>query len=132
MNPFPIPPEGELEIGSLGRLSLESPLQRRKSLRSIESHIKSLSHTEAMNLVEAITEQLGGGQKSCASVLGWDELRVLARDGTTLAAHTRTHPILTQLPLKQAREEIVGSQEDLRRGDWDYAAGFLLSPRRVQ
>ena len=32
-----------------------------------------------------------------------------------LAPHSRTHPLLDRLPLEAAREEIVGSLEDLER-----------------
>jgi peptidoglycan/xylan/chitin deacetylase (PgdA/CDA1 family) len=48
-------------------------------------------------------------------VLGWGCLRALARDGVTLAPHSRTHPILSLLPVDQARDELVGSLDDLER-----------------
>src|SRR5207245_8759834 len=51
---------------------------------------------------------------SC-SVLTWDQLRQLAKDGLTLGSHTQTHPIMTQVTPERMREEIRASQEDLKR-----------------
>jgi peptidoglycan/xylan/chitin deacetylase (PgdA/CDA1 family) len=69
-----------------------------------------------MALVDEICSNLDGRQVAQKSVLSWEELRQLARDGVTLVAHTRTHPILTQLlSPEQVREEVIGSQIDLQR-----------------
>lgn len=49
------------------------------------------------------------------SVLGWDELRAIATRNVTLAPHTRTHPLLNRVSIERAREEVVGSWQDLER-----------------
>jgi len=43
--------------------------------------------------------------------LSWDDVRRLASEGLEFGGHTRTHPILTTMPLDEAREEITGSHE---------------------
>jgi peptidoglycan/xylan/chitin deacetylase (PgdA/CDA1 family) len=48
-------------------------------------------------------------------VLSWPELGRLHFEGVVLAPHSRTHPLLDRVPLETAREEIVGSLEDLAR-----------------
>jgi peptidoglycan/xylan/chitin deacetylase (PgdA/CDA1 family) len=104
-----------LDNTPLGPLSLSSANERRRSLRKLQDHLKTIPHSGAMTLVERFCDELGDGQPVPASILNWDQLRRLASEGVTLGAHTRTHAVLTQLPLEQAREEVRGSQQDLRR-----------------
>jgi peptidoglycan/xylan/chitin deacetylase (PgdA/CDA1 family) len=68
-----------------------------------------------MNLINETCSRLGNSQVVQKCVLSWEELRQLAQEGVTLGAHTRTHPIMTQLWPEQVREEVIGSQNDLRR-----------------
>ena len=80
----------------------------------MKRYVKSLPHDEAMAWVDQLCDELGD-QKHQSSVLGWDELRRLASEGVTLAAHTRTHPLMNRISLSEARAEAVGSYDDLRR-----------------
>jgi peptidoglycan/xylan/chitin deacetylase (PgdA/CDA1 family) len=80
--------------------------------RIARNWIKSLPHEQAMQEVDQLCEKLNGPQVENL-VMGWDELRNLAREGVTLAPHTRTHPLLNHLDLKSAMDEIIGSLDDL-------------------
>jgi peptidoglycan/xylan/chitin deacetylase (PgdA/CDA1 family) len=104
-----------LEVPPLGRLRLDTHESRAEALRNVEAHLKEIPHTDAMRMVEQICAQLGDAGAPAARVLGWSELRELANDGVTLAPHTRTHPALSRLPAEEARAEIRGSRDDLRR-----------------
>lgn len=99
----------------LGVLPLDSDPAREESRRAIEHHVKRVPHEAAMELVERICVGLGSGPTPRSEVLGWDELRALEREGVSLAAHTRTHPALTQLSDDALETEIAGSIEDLER-----------------
>ena len=105
----------ELRGTPLGTLPLANPDLRRRSLRALQNYVPTLSHDEAMRLVDSACAQLAEAPLKGGSVLNWDQLRMLARDGLTLGSHTRTHPILTQLPLDRIREEVRGSQQDLKK-----------------
>jgi peptidoglycan/xylan/chitin deacetylase (PgdA/CDA1 family) len=48
-------------------------------------------------------------------LLEWTELERLASRGVALAAHTRTHRPLTQLPDGELEEELAGCADDLER-----------------
>jgi peptidoglycan/xylan/chitin deacetylase (PgdA/CDA1 family) len=85
------------------------------SLKQIQSRVKMLPHDQAMLLVDELFEQSAQKPNGPPPVLGWDELRRLAKEGVTLGAHTQTHPILTRISLEDARKEIIGSQADLQR-----------------
>lgn len=105
----------ELRLEPIGCLSLGTYEERCNVLRRVRNHVKTLAHAEAMALVCAICVKLDSKPNPQKSVLTWEELRQLAKEGVTLGAHTQTHPVLTQLPPEQIREEVIGSQQDLRR-----------------
>jgi glycosyltransferase involved in cell wall biosynthesis/peptidoglycan/xylan/chitin deacetylase (PgdA/CDA1 family) len=105
-------------------LVIQDDAGRRAAMREIQECVKRLPHPQGMALVDEVLEQLRGELEDASSpgpadrepplVLGWRELRELAREGVTLCAHTRMHAALSQLPLDEAAEEIRGSLEDLR------------------
>ena len=99
----------------LGDLSLASVEQRAGSLRRLQDDLKSQPHNAVIDRVNAISDTLEVPTVEHRSVLNWDELRGLSREGVTLAAHSQTHPILPRLSSEDIWREITGSQEDLQR-----------------
>jgi peptidoglycan/xylan/chitin deacetylase (PgdA/CDA1 family) len=88
----------------------------RRALRDVVAQLKSLPHAQAMMVVESVLSRLGEQKLSPrSSVLGWSELRELAREGVSMCPHSRNHAALTRLPLSAARAEVRDSVEDLRR-----------------
>ncbi len=105
--------QDELHSTPIGALSLRTGEERRQNLRILQNHLKTMSHSKAMTTVDEICDELNVEPTNCKSILGWEELRRLVSEGVTLGAHTRTHPLLTQMPLDDARLEITGSYQDL-------------------
>lgn len=97
-----------------GRISLATEGDRNQALTRLRDHVKSLPHDEAMAWVDGICRKLGMPMPE-RSVLSWDTLRQLARQGVTLGAHTQTHPLLNRVTVAEARSEAVGSLRDLER-----------------
>ncbi|VAX41608.1 hypothetical protein MNBD_PLANCTO02-1133 [hydrothermal vent metagenome] len=93
---------------------LNTPQAINFSFKKIRNVIKSLPHQQAMLEIDRICVELNSPTVS-NSVLGWDELRQLAKEGVTLAPHTQTHPLLNRLDLETAMKESTGSLNDLRR-----------------
>lgn len=84
---------------------------------SVRDEIKSMGHAAAIERVDALVTELGGGQRPASSgdrVLGWSELATLAAEGVAIAPHSRTHPMLDRLPHEQLDDEIAGSLADAR------------------
>lgn len=96
----------------VGVLHLNRGTQRPEALRRLRDHVKSLPHEEGMALVDALVSRLGVADLG-SSVLGWEELRNLHREGVTLAAHSRTHAMLDRIPTAQLVDEVAGSFADL-------------------
>lgn len=97
-----------------GAVPLRNAAERRQAFRAVSGAVKTLEHAPAMALVDAIESELDV-PPATGSVLGWDELRRLAREGLALAPHSRTHPLLDRLDPAQLEDEIHGSARDLER-----------------
>jgi peptidoglycan/xylan/chitin deacetylase (PgdA/CDA1 family) len=106
-------PQDKLTNTPIGILPMRTPALRLQSLKQMQNHIKSLEHRRAMVLVDDLCDELKAKKIVQKSVMDWDELRKVARDGVTLGAHTRTHPIMTRLSEQEIREEILASRADL-------------------
>jgi peptidoglycan/xylan/chitin deacetylase (PgdA/CDA1 family) len=105
--------EGRLDT-PFGLLRWSSFGDRVRCFRRVREAVKGMPHREAMGLVDRICAALGDGHPAPA-VLGWSALRSLAREGVVLGSHTRNHPMMDRIAPEDAREEIVGSIEDLKR-----------------
>lgn len=105
----------ELHLPAVGDWSLRTPEQRNKALTEIKRYIKQINHHQAMSVVEEILETLEVFPDANGTLLTWQDLRHLSAAGLYVGAHTRTHPLLSRVTLSEARQEIVGSQQDLYR-----------------
>jgi peptidoglycan/xylan/chitin deacetylase (PgdA/CDA1 family) len=96
-------------------LPLETERSRRHATAVICARAKTMPHRDAMQWVEEIGRRLEAPAGNLRSTMDWDQLRGLAADGVTLAAHSRSHALLTALPEDQLHDEIAGSKADLER-----------------
>ncbi len=105
--------EGRTEIASdLGRLPLQTGEQKEIALKVLSAHLKKIPFAQTLKWIE---EHFNPQNPIPVYTLGWDELRELSKEGVTIAAHTHTHPILTQIPIEGARLEIATSQQMIQQ-----------------
>jgi peptidoglycan/xylan/chitin deacetylase (PgdA/CDA1 family) len=116
--------KGKIDLAPLGNLVLTNTGERRKSLKRVQNYLKTLDHNVAMPIVDELCSCLKGRKTEIKVSLDWDELRQLHSQGITLAAHTRTHPILSRISAEDARKEIIESQKDLERETGDVLPVF--------
>lgn len=102
------------ELEGLGMYSLQSPEAREQAYFSIISKLKEFQEEEKSLVIEKLVARLAvniphdlGNEVG----LSWDEIREMSNNGITFGAHTVTHPILTKLPLEEARREILDSKK---------------------
>lgn len=98
----------------LGELDLRTPAARSRSARRLRSALKALPHDAAMAGVDDVVGALGG-DAAPGGVLGWTALRGLVDQGLEVGVHTRTHPLLDQLPEDRLDDEIAGARDDIER-----------------
>ena len=102
------------ELGSDGTVQLNTQAQRESAYRSLSDQFEKLPHRHALEFVDQVCEELAAPEVD-PPVLGWDELKSIAGPKLALAPHTRTHPLLDRITTAEAREEILGSLDDLQR-----------------
>jgi peptidoglycan/xylan/chitin deacetylase (PgdA/CDA1 family) len=98
----------------IGTFSLSNAVSRNQAYQGLKNYLKTLKHAETVLRVRELCNQLGV-QPGTNCIMSWNSLRKLSRDGLTLGAHTRTHPLLNRITLAEAKEEVIGSFEDLKR-----------------
>jgi peptidoglycan/xylan/chitin deacetylase (PgdA/CDA1 family) len=100
----------------IGRLPLRTPDEKNQAMDLMRVYVKQSPFEQAHREVEALYATVASEMVADSPItLDWGELRALARDGATIAAHTHTHPILSHISLEQARREIRESQQLIAR-----------------
>ena len=100
----------------LGSFSLHNQAERKKAIVYLRQAVKALPFDQGMSIVNSLYDEFAPqNMVNVCSTLTWDELRILAQGGVTIAAHTHTHPLLSMIPYELACQEIRTSQETIRR-----------------
>lgn len=80
----------------------------------INSYLKSIGNNEKDKAIDELSRffdvPIPEQPTTEFEPLKWDELRKLERGGIEIGSHTRTHPILTKIPLAQVRWELRTSK----------------------
>jgi peptidoglycan/xylan/chitin deacetylase (PgdA/CDA1 family) len=100
-------------VTPIGILSL-SNASRYQSYKRLINYLKTLRHSDTLTKVRQYCNELDF-HSTTNSVLAWDSLRRLTKEGVTLGAHTRTHPLMNRIHFEEAREEAIGSLHELER-----------------
>ena len=103
-----------LDFGGLGTYRLGSAQNRIRAIGHFQEKLKSLADEKRREAIDtlvrtcdvAIPPDIGNEH-----ILSWDEIREMGRNGISFGAHTATHPILTRMPLENARQEIIASKQ---------------------
>lgn len=97
---------------------LRSEAGRSAAMAGIEARLKTLEERRKKETIERLlralnTEPASPGDEE--AVLRWAEVREMAASGISFGSHTLTHPILTRIPLEEARHEIEESRRMISR-----------------
>lgn len=109
---------GQLCLDQLGCYSLQSDLEKSHAEIMIKEKLKNLPEEKKDLLIEELLAVSGVDIPTNLSkeyILSWDEVREMSNDGIQFGAHTVSHPILTNIPLEQARSEIIQSKVDIEK-----------------
>jgi peptidoglycan/xylan/chitin deacetylase (PgdA/CDA1 family) len=92
---------------------LSTPLQRSVAIAAVLNGLKYLLSAERMSAAQKLAETSKASLPNDL-MLTSEQLKRMARAGITIGAHTMTHPILTRLDVREARQEIASGREVLR------------------
>ena len=119
-------PGTELTVGGRG-WSVEGPDERAATFADLRALVVSLPHDEAMALVSETVDQ-AGTQMTLPATSSWAGLQAMADQGLAFGPHSRTHPLLNQIPQDRLDDEIAGSLADLRANLGEAARPVLAYP----
>jgi peptidoglycan/xylan/chitin deacetylase (PgdA/CDA1 family) len=138
-------PATRVAIGDGDTLDLGTPRARLLAHRRIVQATRPLAPDAVRARLDGLRAALAGPADAAVMpppVLGWDELRALARDGLVIASHGRTHASLPSLSEGEIADEIDGADRDFARelgpvprifaypfGHFDARASALLRSR---
>lgn len=114
----------DLERYGLGTAVLASDADRLRELRRIKRGLKTRADAERRAIEAIVFDRLGvsvdrmdryAASSARFRKLSAEQIRALAGAGWTVGGHTRTHPVLSQLPDRELTEEIEGNARDLER-----------------
>lgn len=107
-----------IEIANLGKLSLKSSAERLRAMSRLQEMLKQLPDGEREHLIDTIVSLSGVNippDLGKELLLSWDEVREMSNNGIAFGAHTVTHPFLTELPVAEAKRQIVESKKTLEK-----------------
>jgi CelD/BcsL family acetyltransferase involved in cellulose biosynthesis/peptidoglycan/xylan/chitin deacetylase (PgdA/CDA1 family) len=116
---FKLTVQPHAELSPLGGpdFSLEGRAQRLQAMGKTLSWLRGLEEEERARAIPATLEMLH--VPGCLPVpnpmLGWDEIRQMAKQNITFGAHTVTHPALARVSEDRMVGEIVGSKEKIEQ-----------------
>jgi peptidoglycan/xylan/chitin deacetylase (PgdA/CDA1 family) len=104
----------ELEDLGFGRHPVSLDEERRQAIDRILGRLKYLEPAQRGAVAQQIAERAGAGVPS-GLMMSSQQVRELHAAGMQIGAHTVTHPILAQIPLDRAREEIAAGRAGLEK-----------------
>ncbi len=105
----------EASLPGLGRVDLRTVRGRWATMVRLRREMRALSPAGVHQRMAELRLSLGVAVGSTSAVLGWEELRTLAREGVTIASHGRRHASMPSLTESEIVEEIDGAQADMQR-----------------
>lgn len=95
----------------LGYFSLASQRDREQAVVELHQSLKKVSDEDRQTVIAHVLCEYGDPGANERIMLSWDEVREMQQSGLiTFGSHTKTHPILTQVPHDSALAEIRESK----------------------
>lgn len=97
------------------KISIRTNEEKRTVCIGLASKLKAVADMKRKELLRDIFEGLGINgsnplERRPRIMLNWDEVREMAGNGITFGSHSHTHPILSRMPLQEAKEDILISK----------------------
>ncbi len=99
----------DLADEGLGQIAMASGEQRSAAVYRLQGVLKEYPLAQREAIIRRI-ERGGRAVNGSGPMMADDQIRLLGKAGMKLGAHTVTHPMLTQIPLEEARGEMAGAR----------------------
>ena len=106
----------QFNLNELGNFSLHPNKDKSRVHSEIADALKLISEDRKCFLINKLSEISGVDIPSNLAkglILSWDQIKEMSNNGISFGAHSVNHPILTNIPLKRAKWEIIQSKIDI-------------------
>ena len=124
----------QLDLEGFGNYSIQAEPDKKQASSSIIEKMKLISEKEKKTLIEKLIVRCKVnipadiGKKM---ILSWDEIKEMNRNGIFFGPHSVNHPILTKIPLDEAKQEIVYARKVIEEKLDKKNIHFLISGWRL-
>jgi len=97
------------------RYGLETKEERLRAADEILWHLRHIPHAQKLEIIEHLLCELEIGDFASLqnSMLTWEQVHSMHRQGIMFGSHTVNHPNLTRIPLAEARDEVLISKMNI-------------------
>jgi len=94
--------------------------EKEQANSDVSEALKLIPDDKRRELIQELLEKLEVNEK-CGRhfgermMLNWDEVQEMRKDGITIGSHSHTHPILSRMPIQEAKDEILHSKRIAER-----------------
>ena len=98
------------------KVRIRTRAEKKRAFAQVVESLKRKPDGERKELMQKLLEILNVGdiykkKEKSRMMLNWNEVKKMAQNGITFGAHTHTHPILSRMPLQEAKEDILYSKK---------------------
>ena len=115
---------GEMLLPAFGRVNMRTPAGRATAMTYFRMIMRPMPPSRVDQQLAELRTALGVAAEPASAVLGWEELRTLAREGVTVASHGRGHLSMPSLTDEEIVGDIDGARQDFMRELGQTAAVF--------
>jgi peptidoglycan/xylan/chitin deacetylase (PgdA/CDA1 family) len=96
-------------------IPIKTKEEKEQANSEVSEALKLRPDNERRELIQELFEKLEVSEKSGhfgeRMMLNWDEVQEMRKDGVIIGSHSHTHPILSQMPIEKAKDEILNSKK---------------------
>jgi len=97
-------------------LRIKTKKEKEQVINEITEALKKRPDAERKEMIVEIKKILNENRNyknnlESRTMLNWDEVQGMAKDGITIGSHSHTHPILSRMPVQEAKVEIFNSKK---------------------
>ncbi len=95
--------------------SLNSLTEKRKAYLDLSTMMKDMSEKDRKDTLDHVKGHLDRQGDDRPVMLSWEQVKTMSEQGVAFGSHTCTHPILTSVPVNDAKSEILQSKKSIEQ-----------------
>jgi len=111
-------PQVEIPLLNSRTFDLSTPRRKKESFYQLLDLLKKVDDEVKNQIIKELESRLINGYPSKSKrdlLLSWEEVKKMSENGISFGGHTLTHPLLTKVPLEEAKFQIKKSKREIEK-----------------